>query len=142
VTAKRGRGRPPLAAQNLDEALDAVYNGRAPERPRNEFERVAGAKRRGRKPNGHTKTQAAAELAAYRVQNDGLTICEAVKQAAKTYGADPSNVRRYTKRRLTGPMVEVKARVKGAAWAPLVIVNLVPVLAFMEEATDGNFTSI
>jgi hypothetical protein len=139
---KRGPGRPPLAAQSLDEALDAVYNGRAPKRPRNEFERQAGRKPRGRKPNGHAKTQVAAELAAYLVKDDGMTICAAVKRAAETYGADPSNVRRYTKRRLTGPTVEVKARVKSAAWAPLVIVKHVPVLAFMEEVPDGNFPSI
>jgi len=94
------RGRPPLAAKSLDEALRAVKDNTAPKRPRNDVERIAAGRRRGRPPSAGSSTHMAAQLASYHMQQEGLPQAEAVRRAcaASTPAADPSNVRKYLKR--------------------------------------------
>ena len=101
------RGRPTLAAQTQDEALHAVYTGTAPKRPRNDHERAAGAKRRGRPPSPVSRTGIAAQLAEYLMVTEGLSEGAALERAchdSQPPGAKPldrSNVRKYLRRRMS-----------------------------------------
>ena len=123
------RGRPTLAVQTLEEALRAVAAGTAPKRPRNEYERLAGAKTRGRPRNSNSTTRQAAELAAWYMQREGLTRAEAVKLARTATGANAANIRKYL-RQQNMPMVQVAFKGRawfGAAMAPVAVPMLVGV---------------
>lgn len=93
-------GRPVVAAKSLEEAFRALENGTAPRRARNEFERIAGAKPRGRRANPSSLTRAAAELAHYLMSVEKLPQHDAIRQAIQSMpkSVDASNVRRYLKR--------------------------------------------
>lgn len=93
-------GRPVIAAKSLEEALLAVKNRTAPRRARNEFERIAGARRRGRHAKPSSPTRIAAELAHYLMCAENLPQHRAIRQAIDLMPApiDTSNVRRYLKR--------------------------------------------
>ena len=108
---RKGRGRPLKAAQTLDEAVQAVYAGTAPARPRNMHERWAGEKTRGRKPNSFSPTRIAAEWAEYLVNSDGMPLAQAARMAASAYGINADNVRKYARRLLVGPQVTISAPV-------------------------------
>lgn len=99
-------GRPAIAAKSPEEALLAVKNGTAPRRARNEFERIAGARRRGRRANPSSPTRIAAELAHYLISVEKLPQHEAIRAAIASMPkrVDASNVRRYLKR-LAAPTV-------------------------------------
>ena len=112
MTAKRGR--PKLAAQSLDAALEAHYNGRSPKRPRNEFERQVMEKTKGRKVDMSSPTQQAAQLAVYLINTDGLTRQAAAEKAGDAFGVHPATVRRYVRASLKGPQVQLTQ--KKAAW--------------------------
>lgn len=94
------RGRPQLAAATLDEALRAVASNTAPKRPRNEFERIAGGKAKGRTRSANSKTSCAAELAAYLMKTEDIPQAAAVNRASGAFmpPVDRSNIRRYLKR--------------------------------------------
>lgn len=108
------RGRPPLAAQSIDEALRRLNAGEVPPRSRNEVERLVFSKRRGRKRSADSITAQAAQLAwqLYRQQRTEqppkdeaaakALRGESVKAACELMGLDlhahRSNVRRYMNR--------------------------------------------
>lgn len=104
------RGRPTLAAQTLDAALAAEYNGTSPVRPRNEFERQAMRKTKGRKVDLMSPTQQAAQLAIHLIKTEGLLKQTAAQQAGATYGVNAANVRGYVRAILNGPQVELVDR--------------------------------
>jgi hypothetical protein len=104
------RGRPSLAAQSLDAALEAHYNGKSPKRPRNEFERQAMRKTKGRKVDMTSSTQKAALLAVYLINCEGLSKQKAAQQAGAEYGVHAANVRSYARKILEGPKVLLKQR--------------------------------
>ena len=128
------RGRPVLAAKSIDEALRAVELGTAPKRARNEFERVAGGKTRGRRPAANSKTRIAAELAAYFVKAYGLPQADAIRQARNTMtpAPDASNVRRYLKR--MNPTVESAYKGQFPGFAGLMPSQQVPLLYSVSDA--------
>jgi hypothetical protein len=126
---KRKRGRPTLAAQSLDAALAAVYEGTAPRRPRNQFERDAALKRRpGRPPNPNAGTRVAAEAVRYRVEQ-GEPLSAALRsqclellrargdinedEVARKLVGTMANVRRYLKK--LAPKT-VACPYRGAGW--------------------------
>lgn len=113
---KRRAGRP---ADSLAAAFAAVEAGTAPGRPRNEFERAArpAAGGRGRKPRQNSPTRAAAELAAYLVARDGLSLAAAARQAAAAWNVNADNVRRYARAMLRAKTVTVTYR--GHPWMPV-----------------------
>jgi hypothetical protein len=104
------RGRPTLAAQSLEEALERYYRGDSPKRPRNLFERQAMLQSRGRKPEPQSMTRQAANYAAYLVKNETITITAASKRASLAYKVDAANIRRYAKAILEGPQVILSQR--------------------------------
>lgn len=117
--AKRGRGRPPLAAQSVADAVAALQAGKVPPRPRNDVERLVFGKRKGRPPQADSLTSRAADLALYLLSElppaetgAGLEdqISQAVKHACIMLNMPlkdhRSNVRRYVKRRYS-PTVTV-----------------------------------
>lgn len=121
------RGRPKEAAQTVDEALAALAAGTAPKRPRNEIERMVGAKRLGRKPNYAIPVYQAAMLAKYRI-DEGIDKAQAVREAAQVWGMTLANVRTYLKK--LGPKtvtVGYNGPGPGAdAWARTVAQNMPP----------------
>lgn len=109
---KRGRGRPPLAAQSVADAVAALQAGKVPPRPRNNIERLVFGKSKGRPRQADSLTSRAADLALYLLselppaetqagQED--QISQAVKNACIAQDLPlkdhRSNVRRYVKRR-------------------------------------------
>jgi len=131
-------GRPRKAAQTEDEAIHMVLTGNAPRRGRNAVERAAMSKGRdgkrggGRPINPQSKTQQAAQLAVNLSEYHGLTFTTATLIAAELLGVNHDNVRKYTRKALTGPTATIKARVTGP-FAQLVPDGLVeetrPILA-------------
>ncbi len=117
MTSRNKRGRPPRAAQSLDEALQRHYAGKSPARARNDFERaVMGLGRNGKRGGGralnpNSPTRLAAQLAAYLVQSEGITVREATRRAATAYGVHPDSFRRMAADMLKGPQVQVRAAV-------------------------------
>ena len=113
----RKRGRPPLAAQSLDEALSRHYAGESPNRPRNDFERQAmGRGREGKRGGGRSAdpssfTRLAAELAVYLVSTEGIPMREAARRAAVPYGLKAESFRRLATHLLKGPQSTVRATV-------------------------------
>ena len=108
MTAKRGR--PILAAQSLDAALEAEYSGTSPLRSRNEFERAAMRKTKGRKINLASPTQQAAGFAVHLINRDGLTKQAAAQQAADKFHVHSANVRNYVRAILKGPQVRLSQK--------------------------------
>lgn len=117
---KRGRGRPPLAAQSVAEAVAALRAGNVPPRPRNDIERQVFGKRKGRLVQDDSLTRRAANLALYllsglpQAETDAVRddqISQAVKDACIAQGlplkGHRSNVRRYVKK-MDSPTVTVK----------------------------------
>lgn len=113
----RGRGRPPKAAQSLDEALRRHYAGESPARARNDIERqVMGKGRNGKRGGGRhadpmSPTQTAAQLAAYLVASDGVSLRTAATRAAALYKVNADNVRKYAARVRRGPTIDMPVRV-------------------------------
>lgn len=113
----RKRGRPPAAAQSLDEALSRHFAGESPKRPRNDFERQVMSKGRdgkrggGRLADPASPTRLAAELAAYIVSTEGIPIREATRRAAVPYGVKAESFRRLAAHLLKGPQSTVRATV-------------------------------
>ena len=105
------RGRPTHAAQTRDEALHAVYTGKAPKRPRNEVERDVQRKPKGRKPQPNSKTQQAAQTALWLVRTENIKASQAALKAAEVFKVNPDNVRRYLRALLKGPTVEIEFKV-------------------------------
>ena len=112
MTAKRGR--PTLAAKDLDAAIYAHLTGKSPKRPRNEFERQVMEKTKGRKVDMSSPTQQAAQLAVYLINTDGLTRQAAAEKAGDAFSVHPATVRRYVRASLKGPQVQLTQ--KKAAW--------------------------
>ncbi len=112
MTAKRGR--PTLAAKDLDAAIYAHLTGKSPKRPRNEFERQVMEKTKGRKVDMTSPTQQAAQLAVYLINTDGLTRQAAAEKAGAAFGVHPATVRRYVRASQKGPQVQLTQ--KKAAW--------------------------
>lgn len=133
------RGRPPLAARSLEDALQAVQRGTAPKRPRNEFERIArDAPPRGRRPSPLSATSMAADLAEHYMR-EGLTPAEAVRRACaeSTPRADPSNVRKYLKRR--NPMVRSTYKRGGVYLGfPVPLPKDLPLLYSVEDVSQDD----
>lgn len=115
MTAKRGRGRPSIAAQSLDEALQRHYAGESPPRPRNAFEREVKSKGKngkrggGREVNPLSPTQQAATLAAYLVRTEDIPLREAARRAAEAHSLKPDSFRKQIKRLLDGPRSTIRA---------------------------------
>jgi hypothetical protein len=127
MTAKRGR--PVLAAQSLDDALEAHFNGKSPKRPRNEFERQVMRKAKGRKADATSPTQQAAQLAVYLIQTEGVSKQAAAKQAGAIFGVHAATVRRYVRASLNGPQVLLTQK-KTTWWgqaAPIIHPLVVPI---------------
>ena len=107
------RGRPPRAAQSLDEALAQHYAGKSPARARNDHEREAMSKGRngkrggGRRPDLQSPTRIAAELAVYLCASEGISMRAAASRAAAIYGVNADNVRRYAARVARGPVTDL-----------------------------------
>jgi predicted Zn-dependent peptidase len=108
-------GRPRKAAQSVDEALAQHYAGLSPKRPRNEFEREAMRRQKGRPTNPSSPTQIAAQYAAYLVKSDGLPLREAARVAALSYKLKPDSIRKPARALLRGPQVKIIGSV--ATWA-------------------------
>ncbi len=104
MSGARGRGRPPKAAQSLEEAWDRACKGDVPPRPRNEFERAAFGKRPGRKPAPQSPTQQAVQLAVYLVRAYGVSIRSAAAHAAAEFLVNERNVRTRASAALRGPV--------------------------------------
>ncbi len=119
MTEKKRVGRPRKAAQTEAEAIHMVLTGNAPRRGRNEVERAAMSKGRngkrggGRPINPQSKTQQAAQLAVNLSEYHGLTFTTATLIAAELLGVNHDNVRKYTRKALTGPTAIIKAKVTG-----------------------------
>jgi hypothetical protein len=139
MTAKRGR--PTLAAKDLDAAIYAHLTGKSPKRPRNEFERQVMEKTKGRKVDMTSPTQQAAQLAVYLINTDGLTRQAAAEKAGDAFGVHPATVRRYVRASLKGPQVQLTQ--KKAAWfgrLPPITVPLVLPIALAEEVFGSSST--
>lgn len=132
------RGRPVLAAQSYAEAFDAVARGKAPKRPRNEFERMAGARTRGRRPSETCPLRVATSLASYLIQQ-GQTQADAVRRAreASAVPVDAANVRKYLKR--LHPTVTSPYKGAACAWLPGAA-GLVPPISvpLLQVVSDGD----
>lgn len=144
---KRKVGRPTKAAQSLDEALRMVYTGQAPKRGRNALERGVmstgrnGKRGGGRQVNPQSKTQQAADLAAYLMKTDGVSFAEATRRAAETYSVNRDNVRKYTRRTLQGPVVPISATVN-ARYSQLVPGGVaVEMRQLVVSITDASYAS-
>ena len=138
MTAKRGR--PTLAAKDLDAAIHAHLTGKSPKRPRNAFERQVMEKTKGRKVDMTSPTQQATQLAVYLINTDGLSKQAASEQAGEAFGVHPATVRRYVRASLKGPQVQLTQ--KKAAWfgrLPPRTEPLVLPLALAEEVF-GSFS--
>ena len=142
------RGRPTLAAQSLDAALDAYLAGKSPKRPRNDFERQVMLKKKGRKANMASPTQQAAQLAVYLIKSDGISRQAAAEQAGAAFGVHPATVRRYARATLAGPQVLLTQR-KTAWWGrvppstqPLSVPNSIAIEVFgicsLDEAVEQD----
>jgi hypothetical protein len=105
------RGRPTLAAQSRDEALHAVYTGKAPKRPRNKVERDVQRKPKGRKPQLNSKTQQAAQTALWLVRTENFKASQAAQKAAEIFKVNKDNVRTYLRALLKGPTIEIDLKV-------------------------------
>lgn len=127
------RGRPTLAAQSLEEALERHHRGDSPKRPRNLFERQAMLQSRGRKPEPQSITRQAAEYAAYLVKSETATITAASKCASLAYKVDATNIRRYAQAILEGPQVTLSQ--KKAEWYGYVAPRKVPLLFSVKNVT-------
>lgn len=101
------RGRPTLAAQSLDAALVAQYDGKSPSRPRNKFERQAMQQRKGRKQNLLSPTRQAAQFATYLIKSEALSFAEACRHASEVYHVNTDNVRRYARALIKGPQTTI-----------------------------------
>ena len=99
------RGRPTLAAQSVEEAVERHYRGDSPKRGRNKFERQAMLQNKGRKPEPQSMTRQAAEYAAYLMKSETTTITAASNRASLGYKVDAANIRRYAQAILEGPQV-------------------------------------
>jgi hypothetical protein len=88
-----------------------VYTGNAPRRPRNEIEQEVLRKPNGRKPQPNSKTQQAAQTALWLVNTEGKNATQASLQAALAFKVNPDNVRRYLRKLLKGPTVEIELKV-------------------------------
>lgn len=64
----------------------------------------------GRKKNLASPTQVAAELAAYFVRANGMSLAQAARMAADVYGVNADNVRRYAREIVKGPQVTLHYR--------------------------------
>ena len=132
------RGRPVLAAQSFAEAFDAVARGTAPKRPRNEFERVAGARTLGRRPSESSPTRVAALLADYLMQQ-GQTRAEAVRHAcgSSVVPVDASNVRKYLKR--LHPTILAPFKGSACAWLPGAVGMVPPApMTLLHSVTESD----
>lgn len=136
ANGQKPRGRPRLAAQSLDEAVARHLAGQSPKRPRNEFEREVMRGQPGRKKNLASPTQVAAELAAYLVQTNDLSMSQAARQAADVYGVNADNVRKYVSKLIKGAQVTVRYRGKGM-FAQLAPPQTVPLVADVDEVDDA-----
>jgi hypothetical protein len=105
------RGRPTLAAKSLDDALLAHYDGKSPSRPRNDFERQAMRKTKGRKQNPLSPTRQAAQYAAYLNKSDFLSLAEASRRASEIYNVNTDNVRRYARILINGPQTTIAIKI-------------------------------
>lgn len=127
-------GRPTKAAQSLDEALSQHYAGLSPKRPRNEFERAAMRRQKGRTADPSSQTQIAAQYAAYLVKANGLPLREAARIAALAYKLKPDSIRKPARVLLRGPQVTGVGSV--ATWAGLSTTEItVPML---NSVTNAN----
>lgn len=127
-------GRPRKAAQSLDEALSRHYAGLSPKRPRNEFERDAMRRQKGRTVNPQSPTQIAAQYACYLVQTDGLPLREATRVAGAAYGLKPDSIRKPARKLINGPRVSITRSVN--TWAGRVsTVATVPMLVSITDAS-------
>lgn len=132
----RKPGRPRKAARSLAEAQQAVRDGVAPNRPRNEFERQARPKgRRGRPAKPQARTTLAAELAVYLFNGgDERSLTAAVRVAAQWWNVNARNVRRIAGKLVTEKTVVVSYRgdspiLRGATMT-------IPFVVVMEDVTD------
>lgn len=127
-------GRPRKAATSVAEALQMKQRGETPARPRSDAERVVFGKRRGRRPDPNSKTQQAALLASH-FHKDGLSLQDAVKQAAQMWGGvDLANVRRYAKKLISGPQVELPHH---GGWYGQLPARTVPLVVFVKDDDDA-----
>lgn len=132
---KRRLGRPTIAAQSPQEALQMQRCGTLPKRPRSESERLVMARKRGAPTQPNSRTQQAALLAAYAVKVDGIALAAAARNAAAIYGIKAAdNVRKYARKILNGPQVTVKPRMSGP-FSQLAQARTVPLLV---EVRDAN----
>lgn len=136
---KRRVGRPTIAAQSPEEALQMQRCGTLPKRPRSESERLVMARNRGAPPQPNSRTQQAALHAVYAVKTDGLSLAAAARQAAEIYGIKAAdNVRKYAREVLNGPKVTVKPRMSGP-FSQLAQARTVPLLVEIRDASgDGS----
>ena len=136
---KRRVGRPTIAAQSPEEALQMQRCGTLPKRPRSESERLVMARKRGAPTQPNSRTQQAALLAAYAVKEDGIALAAAARNAAEIYGIKAAdNVRKYARKILNGPQVTVKSRISGP-FSQLAQARTAPLLS---EVLDANADSL
>jgi hypothetical protein len=95
-----GRPRKYPEAQSLAEAMHALEQGCAPAKPRNIFERVAAAKRAGRRIDPGSRTRLALDLVRYYLR-EGLSVRKAANRAVAELAAataapplNPDNIRK------------------------------------------------
>jgi spore germination protein GerM len=135
------RGRPTLAAQTKDEALHALYTGKAPKRPRNQVERDVQRKTKGRNSQPNSKTQQAAQTALWLVKAENINASQAALKAAEVFKVNKDNVRRYLRELLKGPTVEIDLKVPAMysqlAGSSPVQVSLVADLVEVNAAFDA-----
>lgn len=127
MTGQRRPGRPPKAAQSLEEALRRLAAGERPPRPRNEHERAVFGGRRGRKAEPMSKAAQAGQLAAYLAAQEGLSPAEAARLASAAYGVHVDTARKYARRHRDPAKVEVRRQAN--TWAgPMTQTAVVPLL--------------
>ena len=87
---------------------------------------------KGRKAEPHSRTQQAAQLAAYLVTSDSLSQREAARHGAHAFGVNADSVRKYLARLLKGPTVVLRPR-------PMWFGQRPPRIAPLGEVSDVRF---
>lgn len=142
-----GRNHKYPVPESFAQATAFRVAGKAPPRPRNEFERLARAVATGRHASGRpvaptSKTQLALQHAAYLVGAQGMSHRAAARISASAFGLSSSdNLRALLRKALVGPQTTISHRkgVRGP-WAGLLGPKNVPLLVGVVDVVSKKVT--
>lgn len=106
----RKRGRPPKAAQTVEEALRRYAAGDFPSRPRNEVERLVFGRAPGRQRDPSSKSVQAGIAAAATAAHEGVSMAEAARRVAAALNVHVDTVRKYARAANRAPAVILSQR--------------------------------